>query len=136
MGDLSVAVTGQKAESAIILTAQLMASGILGVRGAAALSPAMADGRGEPGCVREQRRPGSSVMETEKKSENAATNAVQHRMRFVPRTMPCQWCGDGPLQENSPLIDAHLMPQAPLVDAALWITVVWPSGSSLAMRDA
>lgn len=54
MGDLSVAVTGQKAESAIILTAQLTASGILGVRGAAALSPVMVVGRGEPGCVRGQ----------------------------------------------------------------------------------
>lgn len=32
-------------------------------------------------------------------------------MRFVPRTMQCQWCGDGRLQENWPLIDAHPMPQ-------------------------
>lgn len=37
--------------------------------------------------------------------------AFQHRMRFVQRTMQCQWCGEERLQENWPLIDARPMPQ-------------------------
>jgi len=36
--------------------------------------------------------------------------AFKRRMRFVRRTMQYRWCGDGRLQENWPLIDAHPMP--------------------------
>lgn len=38
-----------------MIVLQPTASGTLGARGAAALSPATADGRGERGCVRGQR---------------------------------------------------------------------------------
>lgn len=56
---------------------QPTASGTHGARGAAALSPATADGRGECGCVRGQRWRGSSATAAERKSESAATSAVQ-----------------------------------------------------------
>lgn len=84
-----------------------MASGILGVRGAAALSPAMADGRGEPGCVRGQRWLGSSVMAPERKSESAVTNAVQVSQRIIRLKSEWKWgddylCGgDDTLHKNN-----------------------------------
>lgn len=66
-----------------------MASGILGVRGAAALSPVTAEGRGELEYVRGQRRLGSSVTAIERRSEGAVSNAVQVSQRIIKTKSEC-----------------------------------------------
>lgn len=60
-----------------MIVLQPTVSGTPGARGAAALSPVTADGRGERGCVRGQRWRGSSATAAVRKSESAATSAVQ-----------------------------------------------------------
>lgn len=62
-----------------------MVSGTLGVRGAAAQSPVMADGRDEPECVRGQRWLDNSVTGPVKKSGSAVTNAAQVSQRTQQR---------------------------------------------------
>lgn len=70
---------------------QPTASGTPGARGAAALSLATADGRGECGCVRGWRWRVSSATAPERKSESAATSAVQVSAGIMSPPTPSRW---------------------------------------------